>query len=276
MPAEVRVLTLLGLQPAPYAVDSLADAARQEPHDGVYTITNTYQRTKTLKLDAHLDRLEDSARRTGIPLSLDRRLLRAALRQLILQAGYHDSRFRITVPRDAPDRFILSVEPYAPPSDEQVAKGVAVITVPNSARHNAEAKTTDWMHDRSQIESSLPKGVYTALLCDSDGYILEGVSSNFYAILDGELRTAGSGVLRGIAQQIVFEVAPSLLALRTDAVHVSDVPRLAEAFITSSSRGIVPVIRINDNILGDGTPGAKTRQLRAAYTDWANAHLEEI
>lgn len=276
MPAEIRILTGQGLEPAPYATDSLAAAARYEPHNGVYTVTNTYERTKALKLDAHLDRLEDSAHRAGIPLKLDRKRLRAALRQLILEAGYADSRFRITVPHDAPDRFILSLEPYAPPSDEMVAKGISVITVPNSARHNAEAKTTDWMHDRSQIESSLPKDVYTALLCDSGGFILEGVSSNFYGILNGELRTAGSGVLHGIAQQIVFEIAPSVLPLRLNALHMRDVPDLAEAFITSSSRGILPVIRIDNVTLGDGTPGTKTKQLRAAYNDWVYAHLEEI
>jgi branched-chain amino acid aminotransferase len=276
MPASIRILTPHGLEPASYAASSLADAADYEPHDGVYTVTNTYERTKALKLDAHLDRLEDSARRAGIPLALDRARLRAALRALILEAGYSNSRFRITVPHATPDRCIMTVEPYVPPADELVAKGVAVITVANSARHNAEAKTTDWMHDRNAIESSLPPGVYTALLCDQEGHILEGLSSNFYAILDGELRTAGSGVLHGIAQQIVFVVAPSVLPLRLEAIHMSDITKIEEAFITSSSRGILPVVRVDAVSLGDGTPGTMTMRLRDAYNDWATNHLEEI
>ena len=54
MPALVRILTPAGLTAAPYTADSLADAARHEPHDGVYTITNTYRRDHVLKLDAHV------------------------------------------------------------------------------------------------------------------------------------------------------------------------------------------------------------------------------
>jgi branched-chain amino acid aminotransferase len=272
----IRILTPEFLMPAPYTADSLADAAHHEPHDGIYTVTNTYERTKTLKLDAHLNRLEDSAARAGIPLVLDRLRLREALRRMIIESGYDDVRFRITVPHETPEQFILTIEPYTPPSNTLVEQGVRVVTVANSARHNAAAKTTDWLHDREAIEKSLPPGIYTALLCDQAGYLLEGLSSNFYAILTGELRTASVGMLPGIAQQIVFEVAPALLPLRKDAVHRDDIPHLDEAFITSSSRGILSVIQIDDYVLGTGEPGLLTRHLRAAYQEWVQGHLEEL
>ncbi|MBE0689304.1 MAG: hypothetical protein IH587_04185 [Anaerolineae bacterium] len=93
MPTAIKILTPEGLQPADYSADSLADAARYEPHDGVYTITNTYARTKVLKIDAHFDRMEDSARRAGMALTLDRGRLRAALREMIVDAGFGDVRF---------------------------------------------------------------------------------------------------------------------------------------------------------------------------------------
>ncbi|MCC6616661.1 MAG: aminotransferase class IV [Anaerolineae bacterium] len=276
MPTLIKVLTPDGLQPVDYTADSLADAARYEPHDGVYTITNTYARTKVLKIDAHLDRMEDSARRAGMSLTLDRARLRAALREMILAADFGDVRFRVTAAREHPERLILSIEPFKPPSDALIQTGVRVITVANSARVNPGAKTTGWMHDRGKIESSLPPGVYTALLLDADGTILEGVSSNFYAILDGELRTAGSGVLLGIAQQIVFEVASNVLPLRKDAIRVRDVPQIGEAFITSSSRGIIPIIQIDAQTISGGAPGPTTMALRSAYNACAQAHLEEL
>src|SRR4051794_24588176 len=106
----IRLLTPDGLKPIHYQANSLADAARYEPRDGVYTITNTYQTFKVLKLDAHLDRLENSARLAGIPLHLDRPRLRAALREMIAEAHYGDVRFRITAPKDQPDCLILSIE----------------------------------------------------------------------------------------------------------------------------------------------------------------------
>lgn len=273
-PALIRVLTPDGLQTVDYSARSLAEAAQYEPHDGVYTITNTYQTFKVLKLDAHLDRLEDSARREDIALKLDRPRLRAALRQMIAEANYGDVRFRITVPRDRPDHFVLTIEPFHKTSAEIYANGVRCVTLPHSARHNPAAKTTGWMHNREAF--TLPEGIYTGLLLDDDGHILEGTSSNFYAVLGGELRTAGEGALPGIAQQVVFSVAQGIIMVNRKAVHVRDIPRLSEAFITSSSRGIVPVIEIDGNCIGAGQPGEKTRTLQQAYNAWVESHLEEL
>lgn len=273
-PALIRRLTPDGLQAVDYSAGSLAEAAQYEPHDGVYTITNTYQNFKVLKFDAHLDRLEDSARREDIPLQLDRPRLRAALRQMIAEANYGDVRFRITVPRDKPNQFILTIEPFHKPSAEVYANGVRCITLPHSARQNPAAKTTGWMHNREAF--TLPAGIYTGLLLDDDGHILEGTSSNFYAVLDGELRTAGEGALPGIAQQVVFSVAQRIITINRKAVHTSDIPHLSEAFITSSSRGIVPVVEIDSIRIGMGQPSAKTRALQQAYNAWVESHLEEL
>ncbi len=274
MPCVINILTPQGLQPAPYTADSLADAVKHEPGDGVYTVTNTHNTYQVLKFDAHLDRLVDSARREGIPLQLDRVRLRQALHHMIGVANYGDVRFRITVPRTQPDHFILSIEPFAPPAPEVYAHGVRCITLAGSARHNPAAKTTDWMHDRRQRK--LPDGIYEGLLLDDNEHILEGTNSNFYGILDGELRTAGAGMLPGIAQQIVFAVAPDIVPLRREAVNRRDIARLSEAFITSSSRGIVPVIEIDGIVIGEGRPGACTLALREAYIRWVQAHLEEL
>ena len=276
MPCLIRVLTPDELQPVNYHAESLADAARHEPREGVYTITNTYNTFQVLKLDAHLDRLENSARQQNIALRLDRSRLRSALRALIQEAGYGSVRFRVTVPAAQPNHLILSVEPFKPLTPEVYARGVRCITVPGAARHDPSAKTTDWMHDRSQIEASLPPGVFTGLLLDAGSHILEGLSSNFYAILNGELRSASQGVLPGIAQQVVFEVAPPIIPVRKEPVHVLDIPSLDEAFVTSSSRGIVPVVAIDNLQIGDGAPGATTIALREAYQFWVNEHLEEL
>lgn len=273
-PCKIALLDSSGLFPPDYQAESLADAARFEPHDGVYTITNTYPGMRVLKLDAHLDRLEDSARRAAIPLRLDRSRLRGALRQMIAESGFGEVRFRITVPRESPERLILSIEPFHRHPPEIYSTGVRCVTLPDSARQDAAVKSTGWMHDREQFQ--LPAGIYTGLLLDHDGHILEGMSSNFYAVIGGELWTAGTGALPGIAQQIVLEVAPPILPVRREAPRQQDIARLAEAFITSSSRGIVPVIEIDGYAIGGGKPGLRTRALQDAYAAWVNAHLEAL
>ncbi len=276
MPARIKIWTADGLHDAPYSASSLADAAQHEPDTGIYTVTNTYQTDHVLKLDAHFDRLEDSAARQGIPLQLDRRAIRSALREMITAADWGNSRFRVTVPQETPERIILTIEPFTPPSRALIEDGVRCITAANSARQQAEAKTTNWMHARKKHQAAMPEAIYETFLLDANGFLLEGLSSNCYFVLDGELRTADAHVLRGISRQIVFDVAPAILPLRPQPAHISQIPQMSEAFLTSSSRGIIPVVEIDSLLIGDGTRGTFTARLRAAYDAWVIAHLQPL
>lgn len=273
MPAYIRKLTPDGLQPVDYHADNLADAVHHEPQNGVYTVTNTYHITKVLKFDAHLDRMEQSAQLAGMSLQLDRARLRQALRHMIIDSGFGDVRFRITVGADAPDVYVITLEPFTPPSASLVQTGVACATIPNSARQNPSVKSTQWMHQRDAVKQV---NVYETLLLDDAGQILEGTSSNFYAVWDDKLRTAGEGVLGGIARSIVLEIAPSIIPVVFTPISVDDIPHIQEAFITSSSRGIIPVVAIDHRVVGDGRVGRITSRLREAYQTWVQTHLEEL
>ncbi|MFW5709268.1 MAG: aminotransferase class IV [Chloroflexota bacterium] len=274
-PCYIRVLRDGQLHPVDYTAESLAAAAQHEPEDGVYTVTNTYNETQVLHFEAHLQRMEDSAQRAGIDLNIDRPALRSALRRMIEAADYGDVRLRVTVPRQTA-HYILSLEPYTPPDPALISHGVRAITVPDSARSNPAAKTTDWMHQRKQIADSMPGGIYDAILLDHDGYMMEGLGANFYAIREGILRTAGAGVLPGIAQKIVFAIAENILPIKRKPVHVNEIPFLEEAFITSSSRGIIPVTEIDGHSVGGGVPGSLTVRLITAYRAYVEDHLEEL
>lgn len=276
MPCFVQKLTPQGLQDVDYVGESLEDTVRYEPSDGVYTVSNTFHRTQVLKFDAHLDRLEDSARRADIPLTLDRQRLRQALRHMIERVAWGDVRFRITVSKSDPSTLILSLEPFKPLDEKLLTQGTHCITAANSARHDPETKATAWMHTRKALQNAMPPNIYDTFLCDAEGYILEGLASNFYAVLDNTLWTAERGVLKGISRQIVLEVAQGILSVRLEPVHISQLAQLQEAFLSSSSRGIVPVVSINGIAIGDGKVGAHTRALRQAYTNWLHAHLEEL
>ena len=276
MPTYIKRLTLKGLFDVDYTADDLTSAYEFEPKDGVYTISVTYNTTQTLMLTAHLDRLEDSARRENIPLQYDRDRLKSTLRQMILDSDFGDVKFRLTVPRETPDEIIITLEPFVRPSKTLIEEGARCTTSRAGSRHNPSAKTMDWIHDRKQIEAEMPEGIYHVFLVDQEGYMLEGLSSNFFAILNGELRTAGEGVLIGTSQRIVFQICEGIIPLRKDAIHMDDIPSLSEAFLTSSSRGIIPVVEIDGIAIDDGTVGDKTKQLRQAYQAWMNEHLEEL
>lgn len=276
MPATVRRLTPQGLEKVDYSVSSLAEAVAYEPYDGVYTVGNTSHATKTLLFDAHLDRLEASARYQGIPLKIIRAQLRAALRDTILASGFGDVRFRISIPASRPDNLLISLEPYLPPDEALVKNGVNCITSAAEQRDAPFAKTSDWMHIRAKLQDGIASEVYEIILLDENGYMLEGASSNFYAIFAGQLQTAGGSVLAGISRQIVLDVSRDILPLSLQAPRVDQISAFREAFLTSSSRGIIPIVEIDGNAVGKGQVGAYTLELRRAYENWVAKHLEEL
>ncbi len=274
-PILTAILTPDGvLTPAPYTATSLADAARQEP-EGVYTVTRTFNQIGALKLREHLDRLAESARLTGITAVPAYETLRAALRALIQQAGYAETRFRITLPHNPALGVCFALEPLNPIPDDVRASGVGVQTFP-VRRQNPAAKSTHWMEERAALLAQMLPGVYEGMLTSEHGEILEGFGSNFYAIQDGTLHTADAGILNGISRRIVLAVAPAILPVELTPVRLSEVSHLNEAFLTSSSRGVLPIVRIDDQEIGAGVPGPFTRQIAAAYDAWAARHIEPI
>lgn len=273
-PIPTVILTPNGLTPTPYVVHSLAEAVAYEPL-GVYTVARTFHGDRALLLDAHLDRLEESARLVDIPLKLDRARLRAALRDLLHEANYPDAKFRITIPRENPECIYLALEPFQPVPQSVQEQGASVITVP-MVRSNPVAKTTDWMTIRRPAYDSLPPGVYEGILVSSDGRLLEGLSSNFYAVLDGTLYTAGDGVLKGITRRAILSIAPAIVPVKLEALHIDDLPRISEALLTSSGRGVVPITIINGQPVGSGQIGSIVAALRDQYDEWTEAQSEPI
>jgi branched-subunit amino acid aminotransferase/4-amino-4-deoxychorismate lyase len=97
---------------------------------------------------------------------------------------------------------------------------------------------------------------------DEDGRILEGLTSNFFALKGGVLWTNEGSVLSGITRSLVIDVAAeSGLKINLESVTTSEILQIEEAFITSSSRAILPVVQIDDFVIGDGKPGQVTCKL---------------
>jgi branched-chain amino acid aminotransferase len=278
MSCVIRRIAAVGepvIDPVAVAADSLREAASAERPGGVYAAFGTWHDHRVIRLTDHFERFRDSARRVGFELRVDRDLVCSELCSMLRTAGYPGARIRISVHPDdlaagARAPLVAAIEPYAGLPPHVQNDGVSCLSAPHRARANPRAKQTSWLAGRA----SLPGDPYEWLLLDNDQRILEGASSNFYAVIDGVLATAGSGVLFGISRSIVLEVATGLLPVHLDAPRYDDVPRMSECFITSASRGIVPVVEIDERTIGSGRPGEVTRRLISRYEDRA-AELEE-
>lgn len=241
---------------------------------GTYSVFRLYPGRRVLRLDQHLARMRRSAAMLGVPFPHDNAWLRRAIRRAVEASGLEMPRVRITVPYDAPESAVILLEPFSPPPPEVYKTGVRV-ALADTPRTMPGAKDSRFIEQRAQLRAADPDA-YEVLLCDASGRILEGTGSNFYAVLDGKLRTAGEGMLEGIARHLLLEAAPAILPVVLEPVTRDDLPQVTEAMMTSSSRGVVPITRIGDQPIGDGVPGPFTHRLGAAYDAHVETELESL
>lgn len=251
--------------------DSLAEASARLPH-GVYTSFRTHGRDRVVRFGDHVRRLEESAALQGRPGRLDAVRLRAALAAAVHAAGYPESRVRVTW---APPRLFASVEPFTPPSAALYETGVACVTLP-VRRDNPHAKDTRFLETAAAAYGSLPPERHEGLLVGEDGALLEGLSSNFFAIREGILHTEEERALAGVTRTLVLELARSVLPLARTAVRLEQLAESTESFITSASRGILPVVQIDKVRIGTGRPGAFTRDLRQRFEELVVLEAEPL
>lgn len=271
---DARGLQPVIAEPPPPTLDAVSAGLPS----GVYTTFRTYaSRTRVVGLKAHLDRLDDSAARLGHASRLDRPALRAALSQVLAAAAPAEARVRVTLDlSQQPGTLYLALQPLQPLPAEALERGVAVRT---SALHRdaPEVKSTAFLVDSQPERGAAPAGVFEFLLVDAAGCLLEGASSNFFGVLEGRLHTAGLGVLAGVTRRVVLDLAHQAgLEVALTAIPLAQVPRLSEAFLTSSSRGVVPVVRVDETTVGDGAPGPITRHLIDLYAARLLEYAEPI
>ncbi len=256
---------------------SLDSVSRALP-GGSYTTFRTFEHNKVFRLSDHLQRLKTSAQligRNGMPFS--RTELRAALSQIARDLPAEELRIRLTMDlQQQPGTVYISTEKLKPPSSEAYRQGVHLVTS-SVERHKPKAKTTDFIKPASEVRRLLPDDVEDALIVTDAGRLLEGTSSNFFAVKAGEIWTAEENVLPGITRSMVLEEAQKAgYPIHLEPVTVDDIPLLDEAFITSSSRGVLPVVKINDLTIGAGAPGPLTEDLERRYQRRLEAELEKI
>lgn len=253
------------------------DIATQVLPGGAFTTFRTYQVHKALYLKNHFQRLERSAQLSLVPLVLEQDALRQVLHALIGMQEPFERRIRVTLDLERQVGAVyFAFEALQIPDEESYQNGVKVVTC-RMERQNAQAKLTSFVAQASKIRRTLPEDVNEALMINPQGKVLEGLSSNFFAVQDGAIFTAGENVLPGITRLIVLsEIEKAGIPLHYAAITAESIFRLDEAFITSSSRGILPVVQIDRTRIGFGKPGPITRRLMEKLEQRIQEEIEDI
>ncbi len=238
---------------------SLTDSSARLP-DGAYTTLRTYGGRRLLRLDRHFDRLDETIALEGGRGTVERTAARAAIRSVLDAAAWPESRLRLTF---APPQLFLAIEPFQPWPAAAYETGVACVTLALH-RDTPHAKDTRFIRTANDVYGRLPSGVEEGLLVEG-GAVLEGLSSNVFAIVGGALRTDEEHVLLGVTRSLVLELAEPLIAVDRRPLQLRELPAVSELLITSVSREVLPVGRIDGRPVADGRVGPITRRIMDGF-----------
>ena len=269
-------------------------AASSALPEGAYTTFRTYDGDKVLRLAQHVRRLEESVALIGQPGQLDEATVRThvceALRVARTQTDWAapEARFRLTF---APPHLFISIEPFTPYPASLYTQGVKCVTV-SLHRNNPHAKSTAFIASATDAYKHLPTDTHEGLMIGEDGAVLEGLSSNFFAVLPsprasdatplpvGEgsraLHTEEARVLIGVTRSLILEIAQPVLPISTQAVSLAELPLVSECFITSVSREILPVVQIDAIAIGNAQPGPITQTLMRRFAEMVQREAQPL
>jgi len=240
---------------------------------GVYE-TIMVRQGKYVALNEHLMRLETSALGAEFTLDADH----ATLRQwcfLVVAANHPDGLVRVLaldLGRPTADVFLYQMS-YTAPSTEEYETGVPV-GIYHGERALPLVKSFNTLVPGLARKAAIAAGLHDALLVDRDGNITEGSNCNAFAVIDDVLVAPPVGaILEGTVATRTLELAQTMgIPVERRAMPLADVPVWDEAFLTSTRRGVLPINRVGEQVLGE--PGPITNRLMNAYWAWEANELD--
>jgi D-alanine transaminase len=244
--------------------------------DGVYEVVRSYD-GKIFALEEHLQRFANSLAAIEITgVDIDR--IRSRVRKAFDAAGISNAKiyFHVTrgsAPRDhvwdanlEPNFFLTVTE--VPDDAEEKNKGIAVSTHPDWRWKRCDIKSLNLLANVLARADAAQKGCAEAILVDESGLITEGASSALFAILGRTLQTAPltANVLPSITRKFAIEAGKKIgLEVVEKSLTPQEASRADELFIAVTTKDIVPVVRFDGKLIGDGKPGKYTKLLTQEF-----------
>jgi D-alanine transaminase/branched-chain amino acid aminotransferase len=206
-----------------------------------------------LFLDDHLDRFYFSAEAMHLRLTYSREEIKKLIKELIQQNNLTKTGVRLSLtggyPADgfsiAKPSFIISQHSFLPPDPEQVKTGIRLLSYPYQ-RQLSHVKTIDYLM-AIWLQPLLKEKNADEILYHQNGWISECPRSNFFLIMDDDrILTPSENVLRGITRKKIIELAKRQFQVEERAIHMDELQKAKEAFITSTTKQILPVAQIDD------------------------------
>lgn len=251
--------------------------------DSVYETLRT-SGGRLVELGAHLDRLRRSAEGIAFELPFADAEITDAVNQTLAAAGNDDSRIRLIVTRgtgpialdtrvaESPVMVVI-VSPLVLPTAAEYEQGIpAVLVREREGSIRPGLKTGNYLGNILALRRAHELGAEDAIMCNADGAVAEGATSNLFIVIAGSVHTPSlaTGLLAGITRGVVIRLLRERLGLPTceRTVLPGELRGADELFLTSSVRGIMPVTTLDGATIGAGTAGPITRRVMLVYDDF--------
>ncbi|PCI06145.1 MAG: D-amino acid aminotransferase [Hyphomicrobiales bacterium] len=246
--------------------------------DGIYEVS-TVIKGKMIDNAAHMARLRRSMNELNMPSPASDEEITEIQAELLVQNNIENGLIYLQITRGAADRdFVFPKEPK--PSlvmftqvldavgNPKAERGISVITVDDVRWKRRDIKTVALLAQSMAKQAAVDAGADDAWMVE-DGFITEGTSNNAFIITKDDkiiTRNLSNDILHGITRQVVLELAAEKsLVVEERPFTLEEALDAKEAFVTSATAFVMPVVRINEQPLGNGGPGILSSQLRAMY-----------
>ncbi len=254
--------------------------------EGVYETLRTYNGEPFL-LDRHLRRLHNSASMLSLRVPLTDREIESRFRDTMHAAGLGDNGreayLRILVTRGVgeltydpaacaePSIVVIAKEHVDPPA-AAFENGVTVALVGIVRNHpdsvNPLIKSNNLLNNALAMQEAFKRGAFEGIMRNYRGELAECTTANLFIVKDGAVLTPplDSGLLAGITREFVFEVGHATgIPVREQVLHDADLLAADEAFLTSTTRELVPIVQVDHLKIGPGRPGPVTKALLTSF-----------
>ena len=251
--------------------------------EGVYETIRTYNKVPFL-FDRHARRLRASAERLRLPVPFSDDALAGWIDETMAAAGeLREAYIRVLLTRGVGEltydvdatpapSLVIIVKPLEEVPERVDRDGIALSLVRIMRNHpgsvNPIIKSNNLLNNAMAMQEANQQGAEEALMCNYRGELAECSQSNFFLVRDGAALTPKSeaGLLEGITRAFLFEIGREAgVDVREATLYPKDLETAEEAFITSTTRELSPVVRIDDRVIGSGRPGPITRRLLDTY-----------
>ena len=251
--------------------------------DGVYEVVGVRD-GRMIDEGPHIDRLDRSLRELRIDWPVSRLALSFIMRELMRRNRLRDGLIYMQVTRGVARRdhafpttpvkpALVQTTKNAKRGDAEPGPGVAIKSQPDIRWERCDIKTIALLPNVLAKQAARESGAFEAWLIDDDGCVTEGASTNAWIVTrDGELvtRQTDNGILAGITRQTLKSLCNDLqLKFVERPFSLAEAMKAQEAFITSATSFVTPVVKIDGQAVGDGKVGPTARRLREEYVRFA-------